>query len=50
MKKLSDPRENWMLLIKQLLSRADADTLRQIYFLLRGYVGGVVSDPDTTAI
>lgn len=50
MKKLADTREPWLLLIKQLLIRADADTLRQIYFLLRGYMSGIVSGSDTPAV
>lgn len=32
-------RQNWLSLIQQLLTSADADQLRDIYHLLRGFLG-----------
>ena len=45
---LSEEQLRWVYLICRMLEAADAPTLQQTYYLLLGFLGAPVSEPDTT--
>lgn len=47
MEKKNIQRENWICLINRMLEQADTLTVRRVYYLLAGFLGGKVSGSDT---